>query len=62
MGLAAALAMARVLRSVLYQVTPTDPATYVVVLVVVLVIAAGACLFPALRAAAVDPTVDIKHE
>lgn len=54
LGAAAAFAVSRVLSSVLFGVSPTDPLTYVVVSLVLLVVAWLASLIPARRAASVD--------
>ena len=61
-GLAGALVLSRVLASLLFEVTPTDPATYVVVTVVLLVTAAAACYLPARRAMRVDPLTALREE
>lgn len=61
-GLAAALACTRALRGLLYDVSPTDPATFVAVVVAVGVAALAACGGPALRAARVDPVVALRCE
>jgi ABC-type antimicrobial peptide transport system permease subunit len=55
-GLAGAWVLSRVLASLLYEVNPRDPATFVVVPLVLLLPAVIATLIPALRAARVDPT------
>jgi putative ABC transport system permease protein len=52
----------RVLRSLLFQVRPTDPFTFVVVPLLLLVIAALASLFPAMRAARIDPMMGLRVE
>jgi len=44
------------------RVTATDPATYAACSLLLLLIAAAATFVPARRAAAVDPTVALKHE
>jgi predicted permease len=54
-GVAAALAGADVLRSVLYEISPTDPSTFAGVSAAVLVVSAAACFMPAWRAATSDP-------
>jgi predicted permease len=54
-GLAAAAALGQWIASLLYGVTPHDPATYVAVPMVLLATAATACVVPALRAARIDP-------
>ena len=55
-GLAGAWALSRVLSSLLYEVNPRDPATFIVVPLLLLLPAVIATLIPALRAARVDPT------
>ena len=54
-GLAAAAAATRVLRSVLFEVSSTDPLTYAAVGVMLLLTVASATLWPAVRAARTDP-------
>jgi len=61
-GLAGALALARVLRNMLYGVTSGDPATFVGVSALVMVTAALACYVPARRATKVDPIVSLRYE
>ena len=61
-GLAAALALTRVLTSLLYDVTPTDPATFAMVTGLLATTALVACGGPALKAALVDPTVALRCE
>jgi putative ABC transport system permease protein len=61
-GVVGALALARVTQSLLFGVSPTDPATYVAVGSVILVVALLACLIPAQRAMRVDPLVAIRDE
>ncbi len=61
-GVAGAAALTRFLTSLLAGVTPTDPATFVVVSAFVLIISIVACLVPALRAMRVDPVVAMRCE
>jgi putative ABC transport system permease protein len=61
-GVAAALALSRFLRSVLYEVRPADPLTYVVVSATLLAIAVLSTLLPARRASAVDPITALRME
>ena len=56
-GLAGAIALSRFLRELLFDVTPTDPATLWSVAVVLAVVALAACYLPARRATRVSPTV-----
>jgi len=61
-GLAAAIGLSRVIASLLFQVTPTDIATYVTVSSLLTAIALVACIVPARRAARVDPAVTLRGE
>jgi len=58
----AAFALTRALRSMLVDVKPTDPATFVSVALLFLFIAVLASCLPALRAAALDPTEALRDE
>jgi len=62
LGVAGALALTRLIASQLWAVTPTDPSTYAVVSLVLIMIALAACLGPVRRAIAVDPTVALRAE
>jgi predicted permease len=62
MGLAGAMGLARLMKALLFGVTPLDPMTYAVMPVGLLVAAALACYFPARRAAAVDPAETLRAE
>ncbi|MEP6495816.1 MAG: ABC transporter permease [bacterium] len=55
LGLVGAVACTRVLRSLLFDLTPTDPLTYVAIIVLLTITAAGASWIPARRASRVDP-------
>jgi len=61
-GLCVAVALSRVLQSLLFEVTPTDPLTLGVVACVILAIAAVAAVLPARRAMRVDPVVALRYE
>ena len=62
LGLAASMGATRLLSSMLFQVKPTDPATYAVVSVLLLVLTLAAAFAPARRAIRVDPVVALRHE
>ena len=62
LGLVSALLLTSVMRTMLVGVEPTDPATYGVMTLGFLVIAAVACGVPALRAARLDPMVALRDE
>jgi predicted permease len=62
LGIVAALALTRVLASLLYEVTPTDPPTFAGVAGLLAVTALAACGGPALKAALVDPIVALRCE
>ena len=61
-GLVAALALTRVMGSLLYEVKPSDPITYVGVSALLIVVAFLACWLPALRATRVDPIQSLRYE
>jgi putative ABC transport system permease protein len=59
-GLVAALALSRVLASLVFDVPVRDPLTYVVVSVALAVVALTACVIPARKASRVDPMVALR--
>ena len=61
-GLIAALGLTRVLTTLLYQITPTDPSTLVAVAVVLGSVSLLACYLPARRALKVDAVIALRSE
>jgi predicted permease len=61
-GLAGALAVTRVLKSVLYGVSTTDPLTFAVIALLLTSVALLACWIPARRATRVDPLIAFRQE
>ena len=61
-GVAGALALTRFLASLLFEVTPTDTVTFVIVSVIFFVIAMLASFIPARRATKVNPLVALRYE
>jgi ABC-type antimicrobial peptide transport system permease subunit len=61
-GLVAAAALARLMSSLLFGVSPMDPAAYAAALGVIIAAAAFATYLPARRAAAIDPIETLKAE
>jgi putative ABC transport system permease protein len=62
LGLASAFVLTRWMASLLFGVTASDPATYVIVVLVALGAALLACAIPARRATRVDPLVALRYE
>jgi putative ABC transport system permease protein len=62
LGILGAIALTRVMSSVLYEITPKDPVTFVVVALFLPVVALVACYIPARRATKVDPLVALRYE
>jgi putative ABC transport system permease protein len=61
-GLLGALALTRLLSTFLYEIEPTDPATFAAVTLVLVAAAFAAAGIPARRAAAIDPAMALREE
>jgi putative ABC transport system permease protein len=61
-GLVAAFALTRAVRSLLFEVTPTDPATLALASVLLLIVALAASVLPARRAVRLDPVAALRWE
>ena len=59
-GIGAAVALARLLASLLYGVSPADPTTLLVVSLGLAAVSLAACIVPALRAMRVDPVIALR--
>jgi predicted permease len=62
LGLVLALTLSRVVKSLIYEVSPTDPMTFAIVGLLVIGAAAIACYIPARRATKVDPMIALRAE
>lgn len=61
-GLGCALIATRLIAGVLYGVSPSDPATFAVVVAALVAVALLACVAPVWRAMRIDPTIALRHE
>jgi putative ABC transport system permease protein len=61
-GIFVAAAIGRALRGLLYGIAPTDPASFGLVTLILLMTAILACYLPARHAAKLDPTIALRHE
>jgi len=62
LGVAGTLGLSRFIESFVFGVTPTDPATFAAVVLILAVVAALACYIPARRAAGIDPADTLRSD
>jgi putative ABC transport system permease protein len=62
LGLGGALALTRLLKTLLFGVSATDPPTFIVIAALLIIVALLACWIPARRAASMDPLVSLRVE
>jgi putative ABC transport system permease protein len=62
LGIGGALGVSRLLRRMLYGLSPLDPLTYLGVALVLVAAGLAAAYLPARRAMSVDPTVALRYE
>lgn len=61
-GIGGALGLTRLMRSLLYEVSPTDPATLAAAIGLMVLVSLLACIIPARRAARIDPVAALRSE
>ena len=61
-GVVGGIALTRLMKTLLYAVSPTDPRTFAAVAALLALVTLAAAFVPALRAARVDPTVTLRYE
>jgi predicted permease len=61
-GIAASFGLTRLMKTLLFSVSATDPITFVAVSILLLLVAVAACYIPARRAMRVDPMIALRHD
>jgi ABC-type antimicrobial peptide transport system permease subunit len=61
-GVAGALALTRLMESMLFEVSSTDTLTFIVITSILAGVALAACFVPARRATRVDPMIALRYE
>ena len=62
LGVILAVALTRIVSSLLYGITPTDPLTFILTVILLGVVALISCWMPARRAAKIDPMTALRYE
>jgi putative ABC transport system permease protein len=61
-GVAGSIVLTRLMKELLYGISPTDPSTFFAVVALLVFVALAACYIPARRAMRVDPMTALRHE
>jgi putative ABC transport system permease protein len=62
LGFGGALALTRLLKTLLFGVSATDPLTFIAIAALLIIVALLACWIPARRATKVNPIIALRHE